>query len=446
MSPSRERMYMTTSVETQQGAAVALSPHDESLTRSRPMTSDWRCAISKGRFAKEFTWTQYTLTYDQLRDLLSGHVQSSKKDGPCFAPCLLAGTERKAPAVKVIFALVYDCDGGESYEDIAVKVAALKVRAIQYSSFSHMTTKTFIATDKFVAWAKKAGKPERHTDDDGEHVLDYLQSNKKGHLVNAKVQRELEHPPDGVSIVVTHEAVHKARIVIPLAVPYVMAEQGFYTAREQAEHWSQVYHGIGDKMGINFDAACDTPEHMYYLPQHPVGMSEHAKSNEFDFPEFLDWRGYTLASSDDIQRKRAKTKAQQTTTLAAQPKRTPTKEMAAVSIKASGAIDPTTEANLKRYLGKYGKTFKLAAALETRGVAPSHGTQSGGALLIDCPFEPEHTSKSESRTRAVDPTDVRQSAQPSLLLVRRHSRSSSRAVSPGFLPGEVLRTRRNPIP
>jgi hypothetical protein len=349
--------------------------------------------ISRAKNARQTAWTLQSLTFDQFVDLLSNHRPDRIKDGPAFVPGSLIGTGRKKEAVAILYFLVYDVDGKQSLAEVSEKVALTGRYAHIYTTYSHRKAQTFIKSDHYHNWATKSGLPTAHTE---ENVLRYLQEHDLGHLKNVVFHDRMKHTADGLSIYVDHDPLDKVRIVYPLKVPFVFANNG-HTSAQAIQVWKRFYHGVGRAIGLDFDVSCADPSRLYYLPSHPEDVTDFANlvvDNDAEPLPFLNYLDYEQAPIEAILDRATSAHTVLSTGDAVE---------SAVSAVSATSIDSTTRDNLKRFFVNYGKTFQLATALETRGDAPAHGMKDTGELFIDCPYEELHTTHGNStRTMAAN--------------------------------------------
>jgi hypothetical protein len=255
--------------------------------------------VSRAKNARQNVWTLQSLAFDQFVDLFSNHRPDRNKDGPAFVPGSLVGTSRKKEAVAILYFLVYDVDGKQSLAEVSEKVALTGKYAHIYTTYSHRKAKTFIKSDHYHNWATKNGLPTEHTE---ENVLRYLQEHDLSHLKNVVFSERMQHTADGLSIFVEHDPLDKMRIIFPLKVPFVFANNG-HTSAQSIQVWKRFYHGVGNAIGLDFDVSCADPSRLYYLPSHPEGNDNYENlivDNESEPLSFLDYHDYEKAPIEAI--------------------------------------------------------------------------------------------------------------------------------------------------
>lgn len=229
--------------------------------------------LSRAKGAREKAWIRQEFNFLQFLDLFSNHRLDRKKDGPAFVAGELNGVERKAQAMNAAYFMVFDIDAEQSYDEVRDILNRENIHAIMYTTYSHLKTKSYIKTDKFVQWCKKNGiDPANetgvlHTQDRMEKYVDDADMREKLGS-EFKVEERLAQTEDGMQICLTHKPIEKFRVLIPLGPIFVFSLHG-YTSGEQAQAWKRAYVGVGRKLGLKFDMACADPSHIFYLPSHP---------------------------------------------------------------------------------------------------------------------------------------------------------------------------------
>lgn len=255
--------------------------------------------------AKQKVWKdRKDLDRAGLEDTFSTVREDERKDGFCFIPGGLIGTERKANAVEFIDALVYDVDGWQTLEELDKIVDATGVYAVIYSSHSHLSTKTVILVDHYIRWAKRQGRPEREPTE--EELLDYLRDpgTRKSHLKDAKCDLKIIQTAEGQAYTIEHAPVPKFRVVFPLKTRMKIADLAVGSTRAILAYKS-IYHGVGQALGLDYDRACEDPSRLYYTPSHKPGADYVVWQFNWDQdnPVLLDWEAYPRAAVADKSRR-----------------------------------------------------------------------------------------------------------------------------------------------
>jgi hypothetical protein len=329
--------------------------------------------------AKQRFWDkQREVDRDFLEAIFSTYRDDGKKDGACFVPGTFVGNERKTNAVDKIDFLVYDVDGRQTYEELEAIMEATGVYGFIYTSFSHLTTKTEIAVDHYIRWAKKQGLPEREASEDD--VIAYVadKANRKDHLKNVKCDMKIKQTENGQVFVLTHDPLPKMRVVLPLNKTIVTAELGIGTKGATAEYKS-IYHGVGRALGIDFDTACEDPSRLYYFPSCKPGAETRYRCflKEMEDPPLLDWEAYPRAAVAD------KTKKVNLKTGAVQK----------VGVGETTVLDKDgVPINLTAWEAK-NYDFDIEALLQSvLDDDMLKAERAKGGYHITCPFEHEHSS------------------------------------------------------
>jgi hypothetical protein len=373
-------------------ANESVQANPDSTKESTFSASMRKFTITINTNAKQRVWDQRReVDREFLEAIFTTYREDGKKDGPCFVPGTFVGNERKTNAVDKIDFLVYDVDGRQTYEELEAIMEAAGVYGFIYTSFNHLTTKTEIAVDHYIRWAKKNDLPEREASEDD--VIAYVadKANRKDHLTNAKCDMKIKQTENGQVFVITHDPLPKMRVVIPLNKTIVTAELAIGSKGATAEYKS-IYHGVGGALGIDFDTACEDPSRLYYFPSCKPGAETITRCflQEMEEPPLLDWEAYPRAAVADKA-----TKASLNGSNAAEKAETQNHEA------------PT---NFARIVDKTGKTLNLyRTAIEGFDIEAllakclpdemkKGARASGSGFHIECPFESEHSTTGGSGT------------------------------------------------
>lgn len=314
-------------------------------------------------------WKRVQYTFDQLRVYMLTHNEQREKSGFCFVPGEIAGRQRTKKAIKQIDCLVFDCDGLQKLVEVVANLRAHDVYAFVYTSFSHLSRRTFVETDKYRSWAKSAGKPDEPRDADD--IADYFKAQGKTLYTGIKFDAGAapEHTEAGISYVIDHDPVEKFRVVIPLATPIVLAHLSRSTA-EACNTYADIVRGAARTLGIELDPSCTDASRLWYRPAHPPGA-------RFETVEvagkLLDWSTLPRAS---------KTKAITTTV------KKPALNACVVTDRNGVEVDLTRwDSRLKRKKIAFAVADVIYACCGDRVM---HERANGG-YVIHCPFEHQHS-------------------------------------------------------
>lgn len=327
-------------------------------------------------------WKTQEYTLDQLPGVFQ-HEVSPQKDGWCFVPGVLAGGERKNTAVTQVDFLVFDIDCDMTVEELDAKLDDLGMHAIMYTTYSHKTTTTLVATGAYAKEAEAKQWPKTPTLDS---ISAYLKEKGKDHLTNITfdAKTDVQHGGDGIFWVVHHDPIDKMRIVFPLKKPIVLMDLDVVTSQALAIYTS-IYKGVGDAIGLPYDPACADAARLHYMPTHKEDGAW--KAMMYEGP-LLDWEKFPRAAVADVTRNR------------------PANEYDAANYrildKNQNLID------LLRWDQRNKFTFDLEEMLLRCLPDGSDGikkTRDAGGYVICCPFEEEHTNPGGEGTYAVNGND-----------------------------------------
>lgn len=313
--------------------------------------------------------------FDGLLVVFADHRETDRKDGWCFVPALVAGdagSRRHATSVTQVNMLVYDIDGGMTVQEVEDILNANKVKAVAYSTHSHMTTTTNVKVDSYYNWAVRAGQAEDPT---SESMAAYLASVKKDRH-NITVAPERVHIKGGFHYQLTHDPIAKIRVVFPLDEPIVIANLA-RTTKEAIETYKSIYFGVAQHFGFVIDTSTSDPSRLYYLPSHPPGRDDWfvmGFHHEDDSVPFMDWTKYQRVA---VGKKRVNRDGK----LAAKGY-----EYYLVKDRNGVVID------LKRWAAQKGAEFDIEGTLQSYAPEICGESRANGAgCHIVCPFEDEHT-------------------------------------------------------
>lgn len=329
--------------------------------------------LGDGARTKEYLGVEWSL--DELESYLGQHAAQRQKDGKFFVPGTLVEGTRKKNAISTISCLVYDIDGTNSIKDVDKKLDDAGYRAFLYTTYSHGTAVTIVKPKAYEAWAKKANQSKRPN---VESMKRYLDSINKGYLTNIKCDGKTTHAKDGVVYVVPHDPVDKMRVVFPLEKPIVLSELSAVT-EQMINIYKSIYHGVGNTLGIKFDAACSDPSRLHYIPARPVAKKE-------DGVDFLRYQ-YPGRLLDYTKFERAVIKSSGTKTNSDGTERKVSATDYVVFDKDDRYID------LQAWDNKHYATFDIEETLEhalPEGMIRDQ--RSSGGFHIECPFEDGHTN------------------------------------------------------
>jgi hypothetical protein len=156
----------------------------------------------------------------------------------------------------------------------------------------------------------------------------------------------------------------KHRIVIPLAVPFEVANEG-KSQREATDKWAKIPAAISAKLGLPFDKSCVDPSRLFYFPRHDSKRG--FEISLFGGPLF-DWRTLELDNAFDTF----------------------------VTNMDKGKSKSVTEEG--RALGRWSIThatgFQIVDVIEAYAPDRLRGTASQG-YAIECAFDEEHSNSGE---------------------------------------------------
>jgi len=226
--------------------------------------------LATARSIESKHWKHWLGTWEEFKQVLSEHPETSTKDGLCYLPGKLNGTERKKNAVERLDLLVLDSDRGADLKEIASRLRALGYAAVVHSSYSHLSCQSLV---KFDDYKRHTGTGEVTAEGAQAYLID-----KKGFrpevLGDVTIIEAMRSTPNGIFIVVGHAPIQKGRIIVLLAKPYIIMErmqaQGL-TQRQAQELWAANLTAFAVKIGVGVDEACKDVSRGFYFASHPPG-------------------------------------------------------------------------------------------------------------------------------------------------------------------------------
>jgi hypothetical protein len=316
-------------------------------------------------------WHDNSYSQGKLSAKLLDHRPRPEKDTFAFVPAKLKNNRRRKGNVLSISLLVFDIDGGQTYEEVISFLRERGYYAFVYTTYSHLTSTTIVRCDHFQKWASEN---DRHSHPDDGAIAGYLADTGKDYITGPKIRATGVDHDGHECIEIEHDAIHKLRIVFPLKTPFIMATHGGEAA------WTRTYATIGEALGLRIDPACSDPTRLFYWPSHPPATPEGDYGADFVEGAFLDFRDFEVgedapATAGTKQRKKSSKKRNTTA-------------------KVSG--------ELIKFAKDCGRTFMIGTALQARSPSKVLSERRDGGFYIECPYEGDHTAPSPTRTYAVD--------------------------------------------
>ena len=317
-------------------------------------------ALGSKRNHPDDQWKNQNMTIGQLIVMLSRHGEGPK-DGPCFLQSEVVGGIRRGNAVRAMHLMVLDMDTGENPEPVLERIDEMGLFCIAYSTHSNMKDETEISKSALVAFVGGEREPTL------EDAVAFLQTKKhyQPHILEAATMLPLQHTPMGVMVVIKHAPMPKFRLLFLLDKPFVIADRHPDPKRSIIE-WKNRYAGVSVALGVHFDQACVDPTRLFYTPRHPKGS-----------PFWIN----VLAGRPLKIENYAEITAEELRKMALDP----------FTAEAEGAGREYKTPDLKKFVAKYAKRFRVTDFLHHRGLK-SLGKANGGETFNPCPFEGEHSN------------------------------------------------------
>ena len=346
------------------GDAKIMTPYNETDPQLQR-----EIVVTVGANSKSTHWKPTTMPLGGMIAMLAQHKVGSK-DGLSWVLGDMVGGMRNIKAVKSLTAVGLDIDTGMSSEAIDAELKKLGCLAIRYSTHSHMRGTIDVPKDTIARWLEKSRAGVGDMTDD-ETIRAFLREAKQYDDAVASTAKfgGFEHTKQGIVAKISHDPMPKNRVVLPLAEPFVIADEG--TSQKDAEvKWRKIPAALARLLGdIPLDKTGSDPNRLFFLPRH-------AKGAEFDVALFggpcLDWKALEL---DDVWEVLAEELGQ------GQPK--------------AGTTGPFNA----RWAARRADGFLIADLI--RDHAPDRMRSDGGEKIeIECPFDADHSNAGDPEDRA----------------------------------------------
>jgi hypothetical protein len=223
--------------------------------------------VSIGKHARDTFWQTKSFEGPQaLYESLFAQFRYGPKDGACLVSGALAGGDRGSNLLTANYLIMLDHDNGITLDEVEEKIKAVGLRAILWTTHSHLKTTTDLGQGGIVAHRKK----KRFGDDVAqlEVVRDYLRERKQWTepmLASIESAEDFMDPKKGMQIRVTHAPMPKVRSLFFLEKPFTFTEPG-QVQKDRVAEWKDRLKGFAFKLDLPFDSACQDPAHLMYLP------------------------------------------------------------------------------------------------------------------------------------------------------------------------------------
>jgi hypothetical protein len=343
--------------------------HARFLTPFDPEDSRYKQKFvwSIGAHKNSKSWFPDPKTPD-VATMLSGLAQPTvgKKDGRSFVPGDMAKGQRLWTAIKAVHAIVLDFDKGTPSAKIDSALIKLERLALRYTTHSHGKTQTDIRVDAVTKFAPGA---EIDTD-----LMRRFLSEQEGWdpcVIETVEYVDIEHKTRGNMARVNHAPMEKNRVVIPLASPFVIVDEGA-TQREGIAKYAKVVGAMAEMLGLldALDMTCTQAFRLYHFPRHDEGM-------KWDIAicggDLFEWRTLELENPyEAIAREASRGKPKSKT--------------------AEGLT-------LGRWSRDHAEGFQIADLINDHCHDKNRGNASQG-FHIECPHDEDHSNAGDANDRA----------------------------------------------
>ncbi len=227
---------------------------------------------------------------------------------------------------------------------------------------------------------------------------------------------KIEHETRGVMVHVSMAPMHKNRVVIPLATPFVMAKVA-NTQPEQIAKWAKVPVAMAERMGLGaaLDMTGTDTSRLFYFPRHARNMPWEIT---ICGGALFDWR--TLELDNPY-------------------------EKLAQEVGGSGKTKTPEGQALCKWASKHAAGFQIVDVLEVECPDKIRGKASAG-VDIECPFDGGHHNAGDPDDRACFAVNAGEGTTDWFVVSCRHDSCRDytmldmlgRMIADGWFPKSVL--------
>lgn len=184
-----------------------------------------------------------------------------KKDGSAWVAGAMVAGQRLKNNVKSLHFITLDVDVGTPSAVVDAALTKLGCAAVRHTSHSSFKTTSEFKKDKI-------GRYANGRDIDTALIREFLAQDQKwdASIAAHATYEGMDHTERGLMVFIKHPPIPKHRVVIPLASPYVIADEGA-TQKEATDKWAKVIDAMGAKLGLPYDRACIDPSRLYLFPR-----------------------------------------------------------------------------------------------------------------------------------------------------------------------------------
>lgn len=218
-------------------------------------------------------WRPKSLTELDTISLFCRSQERAQKDGPALVLADMAEGPRAKQAVKAIYFVGLDVDGGVPLPVVSAAFKKSGLRGVLASTHSHMKTETREPLDGVIKWMDREGLGDDITQEIIQKRLTEVKRLEPA--IVAGTSFEVTTGDTGREVVITHPPIAKWRLIVALDEPYVIAENG-RTDEGAREKWRQIPIELAKLLGnLPIDKTGTDPNRLFFLPSRPKGAPFH---------------------------------------------------------------------------------------------------------------------------------------------------------------------------
>lgn len=324
---------------------------------SEPIT----LAFGKNREAKK--WRNTEMKIGEFIASLTEHKEARKKDGAAYLQGELVAPTRSANNVRQLDLLILDMDTGQPMDVIRERLINQNIFAVLYTTHSHGANVTEISKNAL----RKTLKLEKDERIEKAHVIHYLRSAKSydDSIIKSIGEIEERHVEGGIKLFVHHDPMDKFRIVMPLKVPFVVAEEA-ESQSDAIAKWKAKYAGAADLLEAFCDSSCVDPSRLFYAPAHAPGAEYRVEIVVGEFIDYEDLKDSSFKQAGKIDN-----------------------PWEIASGREEGGSLDLENRWLMRFATKYAERFMIADFI--KDYDDDIRKDEGEKVSVECPFDEDHT-------------------------------------------------------
>ncbi|MDP3750087.1 MAG: hypothetical protein Q8Q88_23935 [Phenylobacterium sp.] len=369
--------------------------------------------VTRAAGIKSKIWSPIDMTAAGVLKLFCRHKESANKDTASLVLGALPRGPREVAAVISMAFVGLDIDTGLATEEMISRIKAAGLAAVLTSTHSHMKPETRVPLDSLVRWCRNNNLGDEPTPAAATQFL--LQTKKYDPVFVQNVSVEVLQGRAGREAVISHRPLPRWRVIVPLAEPYVIADNGPTDAEGRAR-WRAIPEAVARELGgLSIDRTGSDLNRAFHLPSH---APDRPHETYLFGGNPLDWQALEIESG-----------------------------LSTPNGSRSGSRT-STEAG-RELAGRFFKRapgFQIADAVRNHDDEHIRGSRNGSKVTIECPFDSGHSNAGDPNDTACFVTNAGEGPSPIFTISCQHESCRrytgfdmlAAMIADGRLPEEVL--------